>query len=208
MTSSDHYFHSCRPYVCSSENSQNKTTFKREWIVITSGRSWDLAERIIDDTCLVIYLLVFQPAEKQLAATTTELASNTAFSALRLLPIMGAFLGIVLVLVLLAVMSVIILRNRSSASGIARNSSGSFRNHSGISAETQLASSSYDRGQCQEEEMLMNMERDSKGRILSPDVIPQVEGKVSTSIIHPLGQLQLLQSCQVVIIIFTLSVRL
>ena len=52
-----------------------------------------------------------QAAEKQLAATTTELASNNP---IRLLPIIGVLLAIVLLLVLLAVIIVLVMRNRGS----------------------------------------------------------------------------------------------
>lgn len=52
-------------------------------------------------------LLFLQPAEKQLAATTTDLASNNP---MRLLPIVAVLIAIVLLLVILAVIFVIIIR--------------------------------------------------------------------------------------------------
>ena len=52
-----------------------------------------------------------QPAEKQLAATTTELASNNP---MRLLPIVAVLIAIVLLLVILAVIFVIIIRGRNN----------------------------------------------------------------------------------------------
>lgn len=55
--------------------------------------------------------LLFQPAEKQLAATTTDLASNNP---MRLLPIVAVLIAIVLLLVILAVIFVIIIRGRNN----------------------------------------------------------------------------------------------
>jgi len=54
-----------------------------------------------------------KPAEKQLAATTTELvggATSAAAAALRLLPIIGALIALVLFLVLVAVIVAIVFR--------------------------------------------------------------------------------------------------
>jgi hypothetical protein len=53
---------------------------------------------------------VLQPAEKQLAATTTDLATNNP---MRLLPIVAVLIAIVLLLVILAVIFVIIIRGRN-----------------------------------------------------------------------------------------------
>ena len=52
---------------------------------------------------------LLQPAEKQLAATTTDLASNNP---MRLLPIVAVLIAIVLLLVILAVIFVIIIRGK------------------------------------------------------------------------------------------------
>ena len=62
---------------------------------------------------LQLWLMNFwlQPAEKQLAATTTELASNNP---MRLLPIVAVLIAIVLLLVILAVIFVIIIRGRNN----------------------------------------------------------------------------------------------
>ena len=54
--------------------------------------------------------IFFQPAEKQLAATTTDLATNNP---MRLLPIVAVLIAIVLLLVILAVIFVIIIRGRN-----------------------------------------------------------------------------------------------
>ena len=58
-------------------------------------------------------LLFLQPAEKQLAATTTDLASNNP---MRLLPIVAVLIAIVLLLVILAVIFVIIIRGINTLS--------------------------------------------------------------------------------------------
>ena len=55
------------------------------------------------------FALFLQPAEKQLAATTTDLASNNP---MRLLPIVAVLIAIVLLLVILAVIFVIIIRGK------------------------------------------------------------------------------------------------
>ena len=68
--------------------------------------------------CLCFSLL-FQPAEKQLAATTTELATNNP---MRLLPIVAVLIAIVLLLVILAVIFVIIIRGRNGCANTASNS--------------------------------------------------------------------------------------
>ena len=60
---------------------------------------------------LLLLFLELQPAEKQLAATTTELASNNP---MRLLPIVAVLIAIVLLLVILAVIFVIIIRGRNN----------------------------------------------------------------------------------------------
>ena len=60
-------------------------------------------------TC-TLFLFLLQPAEKQLAATTTDLATNNP---MRLLPIVAVLIAIVLLLVILAVIFVIIIRGRN-----------------------------------------------------------------------------------------------
>ena len=50
-----------------------------------------------------------QPAEKQLAATTTDLTSNNP---MRLLPIMAVLIAIVFLLVIIAVVIIIVMRGR------------------------------------------------------------------------------------------------
>ena len=59
---------------------------------------------------LTLFLFLLQPAEKQLAATTTDLATNNP---MRLLPIVAVLIAIVLLLVILAVIFVIIIRGRN-----------------------------------------------------------------------------------------------
>ena len=67
---------------------------------------------------LLNFLCVLQPAEKQLAATTTDLASNNP---MRLLPIVAVLIAIVLLLVILAVIFVIIIRGKPSLNFRAEN---------------------------------------------------------------------------------------
>ena len=57
----------------------------------------------------------FQPAEKQLAATTTELASSTS-NPLKLLPVIGVLLAVVLLVTMISVIVIIALRGRRSSS--------------------------------------------------------------------------------------------
>ena len=70
--------------------------------------------------CFSYYLL--QPAEKQLAATTTDLATNNP---MRLLPIVAVLIAIVLLLVILAVIFVIIIRGRNGCANTASSSTSS-----------------------------------------------------------------------------------
>jgi hypothetical protein len=63
---------------------------------------------VSEQTAIDTYTL--QPAEKQLAATTTDLATNNP---MRLLPIVAVLIAIVLLLVILAVIFVIIIRGRN-----------------------------------------------------------------------------------------------
>eukprot|EP00093_Oithona_nana_P006064 06064.XXX_25551_35920_1 [CDS] Oithona nana genome sequencing. len=66
----------------------------------------------------VFQTFTLQPAEKQLAATTTDLASNNP---MRLLPIVAVLIAIVLLLVILAVIFVIIIRGRNGCANSSAN---------------------------------------------------------------------------------------
>ena len=78
----------------------------------------------------MLLLFLLQPAEKQLAATTTDLTSNNP---MRLLPIIGVLIAIVLLLVIFAVIIVIAMRSRNngnSASAAAAAAVAAHRNNS------------------------------------------------------------------------------
>ena len=70
-------------------------------IIVTESQGHCLRYKLLNFLCFL------QPAEKQLAATTTDLASNNP---MRLLPIVAVLIAIVLLLVILAVIFVIIIR--------------------------------------------------------------------------------------------------
>ena len=120
-----------------------------------------------------------QPAEKQLAATTTELASSSSPLLRRLLPIVGVLLAIVLLLLVLAVVAVLVMRNRGSNGAMAApnaNARSSVKSHA----------SSFNNVSSLEEEMMMPLplppppNMDSAATVesgASPDVIPLKAGK-------------------------------
>ena len=85
---------------------------------------WQYSIIVLAIQLLNIVLFFFQPAEKQLAATTTDLATNNP---MRLLPIVAVLIAIVLLLVILAVIFVIIIRGRNGCANTA--SSGSSGNN-------------------------------------------------------------------------------
>ena len=74
--------------------------------LFTSRDLWILEVPFKRLNCDSFYL---QPAEKQLAATTTDLTSNNP---MRLLPIMAVLIAIVFLLVIIAVVIIIVMRGR------------------------------------------------------------------------------------------------
>ena len=124
----------------------------------------------------------FQPAEKQLAATTTELASKRA---IRLLPIFGVLLAIVLALVMIAIFIVFVVRGRRNH--VAGNGSGSARRSSEMTTTTDSVHGSLTRMGAgatavavEEEEMMKLVQQQQQHQATaaatrtarSPDVVP------------------------------------
>ncbi|TRY71663.1 hypothetical protein TCAL_04738 [Tigriopus californicus] len=126
-----------------------------------------------------------QAAEKQLAATTTELVSNNP---MRLLPIIGVLISIVLLLVLLAVIIALVMKNRTSNNNSTTSASNRLRRASSLSTDgassmcttsgtilaTKTAGSTthISFNQSLEDEVLIG-DISRTPRVDSPDVIPQ-----------------------------------
>ena len=105
----------------------------------------------------------FKHAEKQLAATKTELASSSTASAIgRLLPILGVLLAIVMLLVMVTVIVVLALRSRHSRASPQRHNSSELSSHV-----------SFSKGP--EEEIEQQVMMNKVGQHGSPDVVPQGE---------------------------------
>lgn len=130
-----------------------------------------------------------QAAEKQLAATTTELVSNNP---MRLLPIIGVLISIVLLLVLLAVIIALVMKNRTSNTGSTTSASNRLRRASSLSTDgassmcttngtilatkTTTSTTHISFNQSLEDEVLIG-DISRNGGVDSPDVIPQNAGK-------------------------------
>lgn len=126
-----------------------------------------------------------QAAEKQLAATTTELVSNNP---MRLLPIIGVLISIVLLLVLLAVIIALVMKNRTSNTGSTTSASNRLRRASSLSTDgassmcttngtilatkTTTSTTHISFNQSLEDEVLIG-DISRNGGVDSPDVIPQ-----------------------------------
>jgi len=93
---------------------------------------------VSEQTAIDTYTL--QPAEKQLAATTTDLATNNP---MRLLPIVAVLIAIVLLLVILAVIFVIIIRGRNGCANTAASSSTSGNQPASLAVPATASSLSY-----------------------------------------------------------------